>query len=89
MIDLDKLPMTDGKLVNDKCKEKWSRKGADGSFQEQSMTNEDTWSMTNVNMVMSMTDLDKLSMANVNLVGDKCKEKWCRKVHMGNFRGSL
>ena len=53
------------------------------------MTNEDTWSMTNVNMVMSMTDLDKLSMANVNLVGDKCKEKWCRKVHMGNFRGSL
>ena len=37
--------------VNDKCKEKWSRKGADGSFQGQSMTNVDTWSMTNVNSV--------------------------------------
>ena len=39
MTDVERLSITDVNLVNDKCKEKWSRKGADGSFQGQSMTN--------------------------------------------------
>ena len=51
MTDVNKLPMTNVNSVNDKCREKWSRKGADGSFQGQSMTNVNTWSMTNINMV--------------------------------------
>ena len=41
MTDVNKLSMTNVNSVNDKCREKWSRKGADGSFQGQSMTNVD------------------------------------------------
>ena len=51
MTDVNKLSMTNVNSVNDKCREKWSRKGADGSFQGQSITNVDTWSMTNINIV--------------------------------------
>ena len=51
MGDVDKLSMTNVYLVNDKCREKWSHKVADGSFKGQSMTNVDTWSMKNVNIV--------------------------------------
>ena len=58
------LSMTSVKLVNDKCREKWSQKGADGSFQEESMTNVDTWSMTNVNIAN-----DRYRQ----IVNDKCK----------------
>ena len=65
MTDVNKLSMTNVNSVNDKCREKWSRKGADGSFQGQSMTNVDIWSMTNV---------DTWSMTNVNIVNDRCRQ---------------
>ena len=39
MTDVERLSITDVKLVNDKYREKWSRKGADGSFYKRSMTN--------------------------------------------------
>ena len=64
MTDVNKLSMTNVNSVNDKCREKWSRKGADGSFQGQSMTNVDTWSMTNVNIV---------NARRRKIVNDKCK----------------
>ena len=65
MIDVEKLSMTNVNLINDKQKKKMVSKGPDGSFQEQSMTFVDTWSMTNGNRVNDRCR---------QIVNDKCKE---------------
>ena len=74
MIDLDKLPMTDGKLVNDKCKEKWCQKVKMGPFRGQSMINVDTWSMTNVNLVNDRCR---------HMVNDRCRHMVNDKFKLG------